>query len=296
MKSILIVGVNGLLGSSLAEYFVGKGFSVIGVGRGKASSRLILSDYYDASDGYGGFPNHLLEKVAAVYYFAWSFHARSSKGLTTYAPGSSLYDCKVFLNWLSDRFEGPVIFSSSGGTVYGESASPLHEGSKTVPLSAYGLEKLEAERLFCSYETGRLRLFCLRISNPYGASLLPNRGIGFVDIAIASAKTSSIINVFGDGYNIRDFIHINDLCRAFFGVLNYEGPHRIFNVASGTPRSIMSVAELIKHVFSSCQIVFSEDVSLDVRINALVIDRAMSELAWRPTESLENYVSMKSLT
>jgi len=106
-----------------------------------------------------------------------------------------------------------IIFSSSGGTVYGEAEYiPIDELHKTEPLNSYGVCKLTAEKYIqmLSRNYG-ITHNILRISNPYGPRRLINPKQGLINVVLDKLVNSGIVTIFGDGSAVRDYIFIDDL-------------------------------------------------------------------------------------
>ena len=104
------------------------------------------------------------------------------------------------------------IFVSSGGTVYGENSEIfLTEKSVTWPISAYGVSKraIESYLDIIAQNTG-MKVISLRISNPYGLDQDGSRGQGIIAALLDSLTTSKKIEIWGDGSNVRDYIHVTD--------------------------------------------------------------------------------------
>ena len=111
-----------------------------------------------------------------------------------------------------------VVFASSGGAVYGDAANrrPFREDDACRPQTSYGIQKLTAEHyLRMASEHGWLTATTLRVANPYGVLLPPERRQGFIGTAVAQIRAGDPVRVFGNPANVRDYVHIADVCRAF---------------------------------------------------------------------------------
>jgi nucleoside-diphosphate-sugar epimerase len=141
-----------------------------------------------------------------------------------------------------------IIFPSSR-LVYGANAGqPTTEAAPTAPLSVYGIHKRAAEEYLLLYQRLHgLRASILRITNPYGPFQRPEQNrYGIVNWFIHEAMHGRPLPVYGDGAQLRDYIHIDDVVDAMLtaGVAP-EADGRIFNVGSGRGVSFLEMAEYI---------------------------------------------------
>ena len=158
------------------------------------------------------------------------------------------------------------VFSSTAA-VYGVPKDvPISEDSPTVPINPYGQTKLAAERM-CHYQsrTGKLAFASLRYFNACGAgnnTVLgedhrPESHLIPLTIQAAMGKRSDI-KIYGtdydtpDGTCIRDYIHIDDLCRAHLLALDWldQGRELICNLGNEKGHSVREVIETVKKVSS----------------------------------------------
>ena len=138
------------------------------------------------------------------------------------------------------------IFASSAA-VYGDNENlPLQEESDPHCLSPYATSKYENERQVKEYRRRGLNAICLRFFNVYGghydgesASVIP-RLIG----AISNKEPPEI---YGDGQQTRDFIHVQDVAAAIYKLFHTpeKFPHDVINVCSSTQTSILELLTII---------------------------------------------------
>jgi len=148
-----------------------------------------------------------------------------------------------------------MILASSGGAIYGETPRAATETAPKGPLSPYGAAKLAGEQYLFSYvATGRLKGCALRYSNVYGPRQGPSGETGVVAIFADRLLSNRACAVFGDGGQVRDFIHVLDVARAHaFGmhwVLASAPQLRCvddlaFNVATGCSTTILELHNMM---------------------------------------------------
>jgi UDP-glucose 4-epimerase len=181
-----------------------------------------------------------------------------------------------------------VIFSSTGGAIYGEDAQiPSPEDTVPLPGSPYGVAKYCAEQYIGLYN----RLFgmthaILRFANVYG----PRQGgageAGVVSIFCANGIHGKSLTVYGDGQQTRDYVYVGDVVAAFLAAADY-GKAGIWNIGSGTEVSVLDLAALVSGLTGQrSQLVFAPARTGEVLRSALACARAEQDLGWRPATSL----------
>jgi UDP-glucose 4-epimerase len=183
-----------------------------------------------------------------------------------------------------------VIFVSSGGTIYGRpQAIPTPETAPTEPISAYGISKLAIEKYLALYQyLYQLDYRILRVSNPFGPFQTPIKGQGVIAALIARALHNETIEIWGDGSTVRDFIFIDDVIDAMVAVAQDAGTERIYNIGSGTGRSLREVVAAIEALLHrNLKIELKRARPFDVPVSVLAIDRAREALEWAPRTTFE---------
>ncbi|HEY1455016.1 MAG TPA: NAD-dependent epimerase/dehydratase family protein [Candidatus Dormibacteraeota bacterium] len=141
-----------------------------------------------------------------------------------------------------------VVFPSSR-LVYGAGTTmPAQETAPTAPLSVYGIHKRAAEEYLLLYERLHgIRTTVLRITNPYGHFQRPEQNrYGIVNWFIHQAMHDRALPVYGDGTQLRDYVHVSDVVDAMLiAGLSPEADGKIFNVGSGRGVSFVEMAEHI---------------------------------------------------
>ncbi len=150
----------------------------------------------------------------------------------------------------SRRHGAQVVFSSTGGAIYGESVEPAREDSPCEPLSPYGTAKLAGEEYIRSFN--RLygtRHIALRYGNVYGPRQDPHGEAGVVAIFLGALARGEQAKIFGDGLQTRDYVYVGDVARATTSTLGQD--RGVFNVGTGRETSVVELYELCAKVAGS---------------------------------------------
>jgi len=142
----------------------------------------------------------------------------------------------------------PVVYASSAA-VYGDNAAlPLAEAAATRPLSAYGADKLGCEQQArVAGQVHGVPTLGLRFFNVFGPRQDPASPYsGVISIFCDRLARGEAITIYGDGQQTRDFVNIADVVRALMhGLERADTTAPVFNVCTGQPTSVLTLAETI---------------------------------------------------
>jgi UDP-glucose 4-epimerase len=184
-----------------------------------------------------------------------------------------------------------VVFVSSGGTIYGCAEKiPTPETAPTEPISAYGISKLAIEKYLGLYEhLHGLNFRVLRVANPFGPFQLPVKNQGVIAALISRAVRNDIIEIWGDGSVVRDFIFIDDLVDALIAAASDGSTARVFNVGSGHGRTLREIIAVIGQLMGvELSITWKPARRVDVPVSVVAVDRAKEILKWTAKTSFED--------
>jgi UDP-glucose 4-epimerase len=186
------------------------------------------------------------------------------------------------------RMDARVVFSSTGGALYGECDRPADEDYPKRPLSPYGTAKLSAEHYLETWN--RLhgtRHVTVRFANVYGPRQDSSLEGGVVAIFLERMARDEETAIFGDGGQTRDFVYVGDVAAAVLAALGVDGG--AFNVGTGVETSVAELHALCRKVSGSAREPRHAEPRLgDVRRSILDSSRAQRELGWTPRVSLED--------
>ena len=173
--------------------------------------------------------------------------------------------------------------------VYG-SAPPdvsFDENAPLCPSSPYAASKASGDLLVASYaHTFGLPAIVLRCTNNYGPYQFPEK---LIPLMIANALEDRPLPVYGDGLQARDWIHVEDYCRAILVALRSGRAGEIYNVSAGRPRTNLEVIRTLLGLLGKPEslITFVQDRPGHDRRYALDSTKFRTELGWQPRRSFE---------
>jgi UDP-glucose 4-epimerase len=181
-----------------------------------------------------------------------------------------------------------VVFSSSGGAIYGEQEIyPAPESHVTRPLSPYGISKLCGEQYLSYYQrVSGLQMVSLRYANVYGPRQDPDGEAGVVAIFIQKLLNNEQAIVNGNGRQTRDFVYVEDVVEANLAVMGQE-TQGTYNVGTGEETSINDLLRiLITHTNATCKEVHGPAKSGEQARSVIDSGKLRQELSWEPKTEL----------
>ncbi|AEK20119.1 NAD-dependent epimerase/dehydratase [Methanococcus maripaludis X1] len=285
---ILVTGGAGFIGSHIVDILIENGHDVsildnLSTGNEKnlnSKAKFIKGDILDKNLDLTGFE--------CVIHEAAQINVRTSVENPTLDGNINILGTINILEKIKEYNVKKIIFSSSGGAVYGEPEYlPVDEKHSLKPLSPYGLSKFCAEEYIKLY--GRLYgiEYCiLRYSNVYGERQDPLGEAGVISIFIDKMKKGESPVIYGDGNQTRDFVNVKDVARANLMALNWKND--IVNIGSGKETSVNELFKII-----SSEIGFDKDPiyekERDGEVYRIYIDYEKAKsLGWMPEVELKN--------
>ncbi len=182
-----------------------------------------------------------------------------------------------------------IVFSSSGGAIYGEPArTPQDEAHPERPLSPYGVSKLVAERYLDYYARAYgIHTVSLRYANVYGPRQTPEGDAGVIAVFIGRMLQGLPVTIYGDGNQTRDYVYVEDVVRANMLALRYQG-NGAFNVGTGVETSVRALYDMLARLTDAGAGFALHDARRgEVERSVLDPTLAATALGWQPACSLE---------
>jgi UDP-glucose 4-epimerase len=231
--------------------------------------------------------DNLIQGAEVIHHYVWTSIPASANNNPFGDLGSNVAGTLALLEAMRHRGGGRIVFSSSGGTVYGKLRTvPVPEDHPMMPITAYGAGKATAEIYFGLYRTLHgLDCRVARIANPYGAGQDVARGQGAVTTFLHRALNREPIVIWGDGEIVRDYIHITDVAEAIvvLALRPEVNDFHTYNIGSGIGLSLNDIIEEIEKSLNRRLDVRREPGrAFDVPASVLDISRARRALGWVP--------------
>jgi UDP-glucose 4-epimerase len=235
--------------------------------------------------------DRVFDGVHTVLHFVSTTTPASSMNDMAFDVSSNLFPLLNLLKIMSARRIPRLIFSSSGGTVYGIPPNlPASETDPADPISSYGITKLAMEKFIGLHaHNHQPRGTILRIGNPYGPYQMIGTAIGSIAHFTMCHARLQPIQIWGDGSVVRDYIFIDDVCRALVQIVEDETfPGGVYNLASGRGYSLLDlIVELEKVSERKAVRSFLDAREMDVPAIVLNVAKLRKALpSWGPTVSI----------
>jgi UDP-glucose 4-epimerase len=303
MKTVLVVGGAGYIGSHTSLYLVRHGYKVVILDNFLHDqpfvhkwAEVIRGDFSDRDILRHIFSNYSIDSVM-------HFAACINVGESVLDP-LKYYENNVSktISLLEAMIEFNVrkfIFSSSCA-VYGDAGSEfITEDFPLNPISPYGKTKLIIEQVLQDLKH-RIRFICLRYFNAAGA--LPEFGLGeihkpethLIPLLLRAAKNvgDGVFTIYGNDYNtkdgtcIRDFLHVWDIASAHYRALRYineDMPSGYFNLGTGRGTSVIQLINSLENILQQkIKIKIDKKREGDPAILMADPSKAKNLLNWKP--------------
>jgi dTDP-glucose 4,6-dehydratase len=162
------------------------------------------------------------------------------------------------------------------------------EESPFAPNSPYSASKAAAEHLVrAAHHTHGMETVVTRCGNNYGPRQFPEK---FLPLLLANASHDEPIPVYGDGRNVRDWIYVEDHCRAVLAAMRKGAAGEVYNIGAHNERRNLEVAESVLEALGKPRTLlrFVKDRPGHDRRYAIDSGKAERELGWRPRETWES--------
>jgi dTDP-glucose 4,6-dehydratase len=237
--------------------------------------------------------------VTHVVHFAAQSHVQNSFGESLQYTQDNVVGTHNLLE-ASRRYDKLQLFVHvSTDEVYGESmidaAKDQHKTEQSIlcPTNPYAATKAAAELIAQSYyHSFKLPLIITRGNNVYGPRQYPEK---LIPRFIQLLRDDHKLTIQGDGSNLRSFIHVSDVCRAFDVIIKHGSIGEIYNIGSNVENeySVMDVAKLLINLVKGVDV--SNTNNLNTHSNSI------SDLEWieyvedRPFNDKRYYISNNKL-
>jgi len=307
VKKILVTGGCGFIGSNFIRYLIDKDYFICNLDKLTYAGNLENLRGIDGRKNYKfikgdiGDPNIVKKVVStfnvdAIINFAAESHVdRSIIGPEIFTR-TNVLGTQVLLDvsksvWTSqkDGYKGKKFIQISTDEVYGSlgKTGKFKESTPLSPNSPYSASKAAADLLVKAYHhTFGFPSIISRCSNNYGPYQFPEK---LIPLMIIKALQNKPLPVYGDGLNVRDWLHVDDHCSAVETILKKGKIGEVYNIGGNNEwknidavklvlKSLNKKGSLIEHV--------RDRLGHDRRY-AMDAGKIMKELGWKPKHGFE---------
>ncbi len=287
---VVVTGGAGFIGSHVVDALVARSNEVHVLDNLSTGSRDFVSAQATLHEG------DIRTDAAAVFEqvepdVCFHLAAQADVGTSVQRPG---YDAEVNVVGTISVLEAArtrgaqVVFSSTGGAIYGECTEPAGEDSPRRPVSPYGMAKLSAEEYLAGwnrlYGTGHV---ALRFANVYGPRQAASLEGGVVAIFLERLAAHEPTTIFGDGEQSRDFVYVKDVVRGVLAAVGHDGG--VFNLGTGVATTVNALHEACRRTAGSSDGPMYQPARAGDALRSVVDpSRARSELGWQAEVSLDD--------
>ena len=300
---LLVTGGAGFIGSNFVRHIIKKynNYSVVNL------DLLTYAGNLENLDDIKDFPNYkflkgditdekLIDEITAdmdaVINFAAESHVdRSIEGPSVFVK-TNVLGTQILLESAKKnkvrrfiQISTDEVYGSLGETGYFSENSPI------LPNSPYSASKAGADLIARSYfKTYGFPVIITRCSNNYGPNQFPEK---FIPLLITNAFEGKELPIYGDGLNVRDWIHVKDHCEAIDVVLHKGKEGEVYNIGGNCERKNIEIAKLILNKTGKDEslLKFVKDRLGHDRRYAIDSTKIKNETGWGPKYNFEDGIS-----
>ena len=301
MKTAIVTGVAGFIGSHLAERLLKEKFKVIGID--------CFTDYYSKSIKNNNLKTNLNDKnftfleqdimemdlISIFNQSEYLFHEAAQPGVRAswgsqfgiYVKDNILTTQKILESAKETKTLEKIVMASSS-SIYGEQEGVMKE-NETIPnpISPYGATKLASENLGLIYASNfKLPVTSLRYFTVYGPRQRPDMAFSkFIQANLNQNK----ITIYGNGNQSRDFTFISDIVNANILASKSSIHGNVLNIGGGSIHTIKEVISIIENITKiKSQIIFEPMQKGDVLKTESDITNAKRNIGYDPKISIDD--------
>ncbi len=247
---LLVTGGAGFIGSNVVDAYLNAGHDVIIVddlSTGKKENLNPKAKFYQMDILDDKLQQVMQdEKIEVVNHHAAQIKVKASLEDPYFDVKVNVLGSVLLLDLCRRANIRKVVYASSGGAMYGEADhGAFTEEQKPRPFSVYGASKMTVETYLDVFaQNFGLEYTVLRYANVYGPRQDALGEGGVVAIFTHSMLHDADFQIFGDGYNIRDYVYVKDVAAA--NLLALDHPHNeAFNIGTGQETSVNQLFETL---------------------------------------------------
>lgn len=287
-----VTGGAGFVGNNIVRLLVSKGYSVVVIDNLHTGKKDNLDGVFEKIEFFQtDIRNYdkmekILENVDGIFHEAAltivqeSFDKREEYFDVNVKGTESIFK-------IAKKFKKKVVYASSS-SIYGDSKQiPIKENSTRKPINPYGQTKLDDEFLAEKYSKSGLSVIGLRYFNIFGKGQTGSYA-GVITQFMRKLNEQKPPIIYGDGTQIRDFIHVSDIAEANLSAMLSKTNSGFFNIGTGVGTKITDLAKIMIKIFNEkFEPSFHDSLKGDVKISQADISKSEDLLNWKYMIGLE---------
>lgn len=244
-----VTGGAGFVGNNIVRLLVSKGHDVVVVDNLHVGKKENLEGVYEKIQFYNTDIRNFEELENVLKNVDGIFHeAALTIVQESFSKKDEYFDVNVHgtenILKIAKKYKIKVVFASSSA-VYGNIIDiPITEESERNPINPYGETKLQNEILAEKYSSEGIKVIGLRYFNIFGKGQTGSYA-GVITKFMKKIFQNEALEIFGDGEQTRDFIHVNDVAKINLIVMESDINFGFFNVGTGISTSVNNLAEIM---------------------------------------------------
>jgi dTDP-glucose 4,6-dehydratase len=301
MGNILVTGGAGFIGSNFIKYMLSKygNYRIINLDALTYAGNLENLKEVEKHPKYTFIKGSITDRalvdsiVADGVTHIINFAAESHVDRSIENPGifieTNIMGTQVLLD-VAKKYKVEKYMQVSTDEVYGSLGDTglFTEETALAPNSPYSASKTGADLLVRAYhETFGLPVNITRCSNNYGPYQFPEK---LIPLMIANAYENKELPVYGDGKNVRDWLHVDDHCSAIDLVLHNGKSGEVYNIGGNNEKQNIEIIKLVLNYLDKPEslIKYVKDRPGHDRRYAIDSTKIQNELGWKPKYTFEN--------
>ena len=190
----------------------------------------------------------LVSDCDIVVHFAAESHVDRSIDSSKEFIRTNILGTEILLNEVKNNPKVKFLHVSTD-EVYGSIESGNWDESCTLkPNSPYAASKASSDLLALAYcHTYSLDIMISRCCNNYGPNQFPEK---LIPLFVTNLMNGKKLPVYGDGSNVREWIHVDDHCKALDLIINNGAPGEVYNIGTGIEISNLNLAKKLLKIFN----------------------------------------------
>ena len=287
-----VTGGAGFVGNNIVKLLISKGHNVVVIDNLHTGKKENLQEVIEKIEFHNTDIRNFSELELILKNVDGIFHeAALTIVQESFQKEKEYYDVNVKgtenIFKIAKKFKKKVVYASSS-SIYGDTKEiPVKENFERKPINPYGQTKLEKEFLAEKYTKEGVSIIGLRYFNIFGKGQTGSYA-GVITQFMRKLNEQKYPRIFGDGLQIRDFIHVTDIAEANLSAMLSNTNSGFFNIGTGLGTKIIDLAKIMIKIFDEkFEPVFEDSLNGDVKISQANMTLTKKMINWESKIELE---------